>query len=286
MTKVEHHTSSRSQVIASAHSKTRLTPFRLGATDLAEGLGNWRVSHLMGLNEIRRRYARSSIGQFWVTISTAIMVAALGMVWSTLWRVSLGELLPFISISLILWGLISGAIADATTAFAQSAPMYLNQGMSFSTAIYALVYRNLLIFAHNAPIIVVVMILFSIKPGFASLLALPGIVILLTALVWLSYVIAIACVRFRDLVQVVQSGLLLAFFITPVMWKPDQIPPDKHYLLSLNPFASLLSVVREPLLGQIPNLQVWLIAIAFAVGGFALALPLIGFCKRRIIYWI
>ena len=286
MTKVEHHTSSRSQVIASAHSKTRLTPFRLGATDLAEGLGNWRVSHLMGLNEIRRRYARSSIGEFWVTISTAIMVAALGMVWSTLWRVSLGELLPFISISLILWGLISGAIADATTAFAQSAPMYLNQGMSFSTAIYALVYRNLLIFAHNAPIIVVVMILFSIKPGFASLLALPGIVILLTALVWLSYVIAIACVRFRDLVQVVQSGLLLAFFITPVMWKPDQIPPDKHYLLSLNPFASLLSVVREPLLGQIPNLQVWLIAIAFAVGGFALALPLIGFCKRRIIYWI
>jgi len=240
----------------------------------------------MGLNEIRRRYARSSIGQFWVTISTAIMVAALGMVWSTLWRVSLGELLPFISISLILWGLISGAIADAPTAFAQSAPMYLNQGMSFSTAIYALVYRNLLIFAHNAPIIVVVMILFSIKPGFASLLALPGIVILLTALVWLSYVIAIACVRFRDLVQVVQSGLLLAFFITPVMWKPDQIPPDKHYLLSLNPFASLLSVVREPLLGQIPNLQVWLIAIAFAVGGFALALPLIGFCKRRIIYWI
>jgi hypothetical protein len=46
--------------------------------------------------------------------------------------------------------------------------MYLNQGTSSSTVIYALVYRNLLIFAHNVPVIVIAMIVFSIKPGSLS----------------------------------------------------------------------------------------------------------------------
>jgi hypothetical protein len=43
--------------------------FMLGITDLMRGIGNWRLCHLMGLGEIRRRYARSRIGQFWLAIS-------------------------------------------------------------------------------------------------------------------------------------------------------------------------------------------------------------------------
>jgi homopolymeric O-antigen transport system permease protein len=284
-------------LIATQHRKrlqtmTEVGAFARGRTWLASGLDEmtqgiraWRVSHLMGLNEIRRRYARSKIGQFWVTISTAIMVTALGLVWSVLWKVPLAELVPFISISLILWGLITGTVGEAATTFVQSGPMFLNQGMCFSTAIYALVYRNLLIFAHNLPIIAVAMIVFSVPLGTGALLALPGFVIMSIALLWLAYVVAIACVRFRDLTQLVQSGLLIAFFITPVMWKPEQIPADSQILL-LNPFAALLAIVREPLLGQYPPLRDWLVAIVFSLGGLLLALPLIGYCRRRIIYWI
>ena len=258
----------------------------LGYKDLAQGIRDWRVSHLMGLNEICRRYARSKMGQFWVTISTAIMVAALGLVWSSLWKTPIGELLPFISISLILWGLITGTLGEAATVFVQSGPMYLNQGMSFSTAIYALIYRNLLIFAHNLPVVVATMIIFSVPLRATAILALPGFVFLVVTLLWLGYLVAIACVRFRDLTQVVQSGLLIAFFVTPILWKPEQILFQSPYFLLLNPFAALLAVVREPLLGQIPPISDWLIAVTFSVGGFVLTLPLIGYCKRRIIYWI
>jgi ABC-type polysaccharide/polyol phosphate export permease len=258
----------------------------LGLVDLAEGLGNWRVSHLIGLFEIRRRYARSNIGQFWLTISTGIMVATLGMIWSTLWKTPVADLLPFVAISLILWTMMSGALGEAATAFVSSGPMFLNQGMSFSTVIYALVYRHFVIFLHNLPVIAITMIVFSVPIGLMGLLAVLGLALLLLAVLWVSYVVAIACLRFRDLTQVVQTGLLIAFFISPVLWKPDQIPADKHYLLSLNPLAALLAVVREPLLGQMPSLSEWLSAVTFSVGGFIMALPMIGYCQRRIIYWI
>ena len=272
--------------VAQSQAPSRCGWLALGYADLAGGIRDWRVSHLMGLNEICRRYARSKIGQFWVTISTAIMVAALGLVWSTLWRTPVGELLPFISISLILWGLINGTLGEAATVFVQSGPMFLNQGMSFSTAIYALIYRNLLIFAHNLPVVAATMLIFSVPLRATAILALPGFVFLIVTLLWLGYLVAIACVRFRDLTQVVQSGLLIAFFVTPILWKPEQLLFQNPYFLILNPFAALLAIVREPLLGQIPSLSDWLIAITFSIGGFMLTLPLVGYCKRRIIYWI
>jgi lipopolysaccharide transport system permease protein len=260
--------------------------FMLGVADLVRGVDNWRLSHLMGLGEIRRRYARSKIGQFWLTISTGIMVAALGLVWSTLWHVPIADLVPFVAISLVVWTMITGTLGEAATVFPSNGSIFLNQGMSFSTAIYALVYRHLLIFLHNVPIIVIAVLLFSVPAGRLAPVALLGFAFLMLALVWSSYLVAIACVRFRDLTQVVQNGLTVMFFITPVLWKPDQIPPDAYYLLSLNPFAALLAVVREPLLGQLPTLYDWIAAAIFSIGGFAVALPIIGYCQRRIIYWI
>lgn len=260
--------------------------FMLGVADLVKGADNWRLSHLMGLGEIRRRYARSKIGQFWLTISTGIMVAALGLVWSTLWHVPIADLVPFVAISLVVWTMITGTLGEATTVFPANGSIFLNQGMSFSTAIYALVYRHLLIFLHNVPIIVITVLIFSVPAGRLAPVALLGFASLILALVWSSYLVAIACVRFRDLTQVVQNGLMVLFFITPVLWKPDQIPPGDHYLLSLNPFAALLAVVREPLLGQLPTLYDWTAAAVVSIGGFVIALPIIGYCQRRIIYWI
>jgi ABC-type polysaccharide/polyol phosphate export permease len=260
--------------------------FMLGIADLVSGIDNWRLSHLMGLGEIRRRYARSRIGQFWLTISTGMMVAALGLVWSMLWKMPVADLLPFVAVSLTVWTVINGTLTEAATTFVSTGPMFLNQGMSFSTAIYALVYRHLVVLLHNLPIVVIAILVFSVPVGAICLVALPGFGLLVFALVWSSYLVAIACLRFRDLTQVVQNGLMIAFFITPVLWKPDQIPADQHYLLSLNPFAALLAVVREPLLGQLPAVDDWITAAAFSIGGFVIALPIIGYCRRRIIYWI
>jgi ABC-type polysaccharide/polyol phosphate export permease len=260
--------------------------FQAGVDEFFSGLQNWRVAHLMGLGEIRRRYARSKLGQFWLSLSSGIMVVALGVVWSVLWKVPLADLLPFFAISQLVWQLITGTLAEAATVFVASGPLFLNQGMSFSTAIYGLIYKHILILLHNTPIILLALLIFDVGAGPTALLAIPGVILLLASLLWLSFIIAIACVRYRDLVHVVQSGLMMAFFITPVLWKPTQIPPDKAYFLLLNPFASLLSVVREPLLGQVPSASVWIAALLTAVIGFFLALPVIGFCRLRLIYWI
>lgn len=257
-----------------------------GWADIAEGLKNWRISHLMGIADLRRRYTRSRVGQFWLTLSTGILITTLGIVWSTLFQMSLEQMLPYIATSLIVWTLISGIITDATTTFTDGGRYFVNQRMSFSTAINGIVYRNILIFLHNAVIIVLVFAVFHRIPGPQALLALPGLCLVVVTGTWLSYVVAIVCTRYRDISQIVLSLLQIAFYVTPVLWKIDFIPAPYRELVAANPFAIYISVVRDPLLGNPVPLEHWIAAITITLTGFMIALPFIGKYRNRIIYWL
>src|SRR5262245_36414537 len=115
-----------------------------GWDDMVTGLADWRLWHLMGSGAIRRRYARSRLGQFWTTLSTAIMVTILGLTWSVLWKLPLKDIFAFIAVSMVLWQFLTGAISDATTAMITSGHYFLNHGMSFSTPIYSIFYSQLI----------------------------------------------------------------------------------------------------------------------------------------------
>jgi ABC-type polysaccharide/polyol phosphate export permease len=94
------------------------------------------------------------------------------------------------------------------------------------------------------------------------------------------------CTRFRDIAQIVSTVLQVAFFVTPVIWKPEFLPPQAHYLVSYNPFAPLLAVVRDPLLSRPLPSGVWLTACGIVLGTSACVLPFVGRFCRRLIYWL
>src|SRR5262245_58989792 len=143
-----------------------------GWADVANGLHNWRLWHLMGVGVLRRRYSRSRIGQFWITLSMGIMVIALGLTWSVLWRVQVADILPLIAVSLVLWTFMTGVLADACTTIINSSQYFLNQHMSVSTPIYSLIYSHGIIMLHNALIILVATVFFGVAFGLHTLLFL------------------------------------------------------------------------------------------------------------------
>ena len=59
--------------------------------------------------------------------------------------------------------------------------------------------------------------------------------------------------RFRDIPQIVASVMQIAFFMTPIIWKPELLGHTAARLLPLNPFFAFLEIVRAPLLGTVPD---------------------------------
>jgi ABC-type polysaccharide/polyol phosphate export permease len=102
----------------------------------------------------------------------------------------------------------------------------------------------------------------------------------------MGYVIGMLCTRYRDIIQVVTTWLMVLFFITPVMWKPDFLPPSYRFLVDFNPLAQFLELLRNPLLGLPVSAYTWFITAVIALGGGLLAFAMIGRYQRRIIYWM
>src|SRR5947209_9093442 len=124
-----------------------------GVAELVVGLQTWRVWHLLGIRDLRHRYARSRLGQLWLMLSTGVMIAVLGAVWSVLWRAPPHEVLPFVGTSLILWTFISQVLIECTTTFDAQAYLYRNQRMSFAVSIFSVIYKNALMLAHSLVIV-------------------------------------------------------------------------------------------------------------------------------------
>jgi ABC-type polysaccharide/polyol phosphate export permease len=257
-----------------------------GLEELLGGIRCWRISHLIGIRDLRHRYARSKLGQLWLMMSTAMMIAAVAVVWSLLWAQPLHELMPFIGVSLIIWSYLSQVLIDSASAFIGQNHLYLTQRMNFSVSIYSVIYKNTIIFAHNLVIIAVLIVAFKVPLNWYLIQIVPAFVLTWIGMVSVGYLIAMTCVRYRDIIQVITTWVTVLFFITPVMWKPEYLPREYHLVIQLNPLAQFLELLRNPLLGQPVSPNTWLTTLVFSLGGGFIALVLIGRYYRRIIYWM
>jgi lipopolysaccharide transport system permease protein len=257
-----------------------------GFEELMGGLHYWRVWHLLGIRELRHRYARSKLGQLWLTLSAAIMISVLGGIWSLLWHQPVRELLPFVGIGLIIWTYLSQVATECTAAFVTHGNLYRNQKMHFSISIYSVIYRNALVLAHCLIIIAILIVAFGVPINWSLLQLIPALALTWITMTWLGYVIAMICVRYRDIVQVISSWLTVLFFATPVMWKPDFLPPRYHFIIDANPLAQFLELLRNPLLGERVSFYTWIFTTVMAFGGGLVALAVIGRYQRRVIFWM
>jgi lipopolysaccharide transport system permease protein len=148
------------------------------------------------------------------------------------------------------------------------------------------IYRALISLAHDIFVVAAVLIYFGIIFKVKLLTALLGFVLVIFTLTWASYVIAIVCVRYRDVIQVMTSVMQAAFFMTPVFWRVDMFPESYRHYLILNPFNVMLTLIRDPLLGIDPPADYWICGFAASAIGFLLSLLLIGKYRRRIVFWI
>src|SRR5262249_40935398 len=133
-----------------------------GLAELSGGIRHWRVWHLLGVRDLRHRYARSKLGQLWLMLSTGAMIGVLAGVWSLLWKQPLHELMPFFGIGLIMWTFLTQVLIDCTAIFITHGNLYRNQKMNFSVSVYSAIYKNSIMLAHNLVIVLILILLFDV----------------------------------------------------------------------------------------------------------------------------
>jgi lipopolysaccharide transport system permease protein len=262
------------------------TRHRWAVADVAAGFRLWRLAWSLGWLDIRLRYRGSMLGPFWLTISTGVMVAALGVLYSALFKIGLRDYLPFLALSQVLWGFLAALVSEACTTFTDAEGVIRSVRMPFFVFSLRTLIRNIIALGHNIVVIVVVFAIFSMWPMWEAFLAIPGLIVWVVDGLALTLLLGAFCARFRDIQPIVNSVMQIGFFMTPVIWKPDQLGPAGIAKLPLNPFFDLLEIVRGPILGSDVTAMTWLGAVGYSLVLCGISWAFFVRARGRVTFWI
>jgi ABC-2 type transport system permease protein len=237
-------------------------------------------------NDVKARYRRSRVGQFWITISVGLFVLGVGLVYSGIFGIPMAEYMPRVAVAYVVWIFISTVIISGCRTFIDASAIMQQRVFPISVHAYRLVARELLILAHNSLVVVAVWLAFGLGLGPHALLAAPGLGLVSYISFWLCIIFGIVSARYRDIPPIVQSLVSVLFFVTPVLWTGDRLGENSDFIVHLNPFAYLIAVIRDPLLGAPFDLSTWLVVVAMAVVLTAMGMVVMAATGKKLAYWL
>jgi lipopolysaccharide transport system permease protein len=247
-----------------------------------------KIAGMLAWQDIRQAYRRSVVGPFWLTIGMAVQILTMGFVFGLIFKMEINEYLPFLAVSIIVWGLIATTLNEGCMAFISSEAIIKQLNLPHIAHVLRTVLKNGLSAAHNLVILPLVFLVFMRPPEPALLALIPGLILLFLNLTWAALLVGLVSARFRDMPPIISSITTIGFFVTPVMWSPELIGNNElaHLLLGLNPFYHWLQIVRLPLLGQWPTVENWVLSLLIAGLGWGLALLVYRKFHKMIAYWV
>ena len=253
--------------------------------DLRGGLDAFRLAVTLGWLDIKLRYRGSVLGPFWLTLSTGVMILAMGVLYSQLFHMQLHDYMPYLALSLVLWNTLGGIVTDACTCFTAEEGTIRSIRLPFTLYALRAVIRNGYVLLHNVVVIVAVFAYFGSWPGASALIVVPAAALWIVDALAACLLLGAICARFRDIQPIVGSVMQIAFFLTPIIWRAELIGKGARYLL-LNPFYPVLALVRDPLLDQVPPFTVWLAALVWSGLLCGIAWVLFARIRGRLAFWV
>lgn len=247
----------------------------------------WNLVLYLGWSDIKLRYRRSVLGPWWLTISMAINIGIIGLIFGKIFNISLDYYLPYVAIGIVLWNFIVSCITEGCLSFISADAIIKQLPIPLKTHILRVFWRNIVILGHSLLILPFIAIFTQSSLNWNLLYLMPGLIIFLINILWAITLLSILCTRYRDLPQITSSILQVFFYVTPIMWMPQLLESKKYVaILEVNPLFHLFQIVRNPLLGESVPQKSWAISISLALVGLIVSQFLYLRYKKRIAFWL
>lgn len=241
-------------------------------------------------NDFKNRYKRSFLGVAWSLARPVGMTCVLCIVFSQMFNANLREFAPYIFASVALWQFLTESVLQGCRCFVLGS-MYLRQ-QQVPVLIFPI--RTVLGSAiHLSVSLGMAFLLSIILNGFPSLAAvlslIPGLLVLLCFAVGIATICGLINTHFPDTSHILEIGLQALYFLTPVIYPREFFAdhPKMSLLIQYNPLASILELVRQPLLfGHPPTAWDWQLAGITLMLTTAISWWCLRKMERNLVYWI
>ncbi|MBU6151876.1 MAG: ABC transporter permease [Chloroflexi bacterium] len=260
---------------------------RFAIADLIEGARGWRSWLFLASEAVKSQYRRTVLGPWWITLQAALFIVGLSVLFGAILDVETSGFLPYVALGWITFNFMAGCVRGATTAFVNAGLSIISARQPLSRLVFRLVMVEFIQLLHNLLIVAVLIIVGWIPVQPASLLAVPAIAVLVLNAIFGTLWLAPLVARFRDVGPIVASALQVLMFFTPIFWTTSSLDTtQKALLLTWNPFAYFVELVREPLLGTSAPIAILAGTALITIANVAIGVVVFARTRSRIPYWV
>lgn len=211
----------------------------------------------------RERFARTTLGSFWLGLSNLLSIGVLALVYGTVFKVEdFNAYVVYLGTGLVTWNAIAAAVQSAPNLFRVNAANIKN------TSIHPIFYSleewafQAQTFFQSFGLVLLALMLF--QPSLLLHLFVVGLLPLINLLLfiyWLPLLLCLLGARYEDLFQLVPIVLQLMFLLSPILYQKEALGA-LSWTADFNPLSRVLSNLRHALIqGELKLDQVfpWLL---------------------------
>lgn len=218
---------------------------------------------------IKSRYRQSFAGFLWVIINPIVMFATQSLVFKHILKLDIPKFYLFLLSGLLPWLFLVQSIEMTSSSFLTNGRITKAYSVSPIVFLTAQLIDNLVNFLMAMFVLLTVVAFLDPIPFSAFLGFIPSMIFLVTALWGLSIGIATLQVFYKDTKFVVSFVLSIGFYLTPIFYSEEFLPPGFEWLPKVNPLYYLIKPIRMSFLGHHPltlgleYLQAFAVAVFF-----------------------
>lgn len=235
--------------------KPRSSLFELG---LKEVVAYKDLIYMYIKRDIVTFYKQTIMGPLWFVIQPILTTIMFMFVFGNLAGISTdGIPKPLFYFSgIILWSYFADCLTRNSKIFIENQQIFGKVYFPRLVVPISITVSNLIRFAIQLVIFIILYLFYALQPDSQVMpniyLLLFPVLVLITAGLSLGFGIIFSSLttKYRDLTFLLQFGVQLWMYVTPVIYPLNSIAPDKQWMLALNPMTSIIESFKYAAIGQ------------------------------------
>ena len=231
----------------------------------------------------RARFARTTLGSFWLGLSNLLSIVTLGIVYGTVFSVEdFKSYFLYLGFGLVVWNTISSSISNSPNLFAHNSSNIKN--MNLKPIFYTLEEWSFQLQTFIQSFILVFFVFLFFKSTLVINLLLYSWLPLLNLIVfiyWFPLIICLISVRFTDIAQLVPIVLQLVFLTSPILYRKESLG-SLEWITNINFIYQILDPLRVSIINGTINYQNSIVLLIFNFVGLFLAVRYLDIESRRL----
>ena len=231
----------------------------------------------------RARFARTTLGSFWLGFSNLLSILTLGIVYGTVFSVKdFRAYFIYLGIGLVIWNTLSSSISNAPQLFAHNASNIKN--MSLKPIFYTLEEWSFQIQTFGQSFILVFLVFIFLKSSLVLNLLFYSWIPLLNLIIfiyWFPIIICLISIRFTDIAQLVPIVLQLLFLTSPILYRKESLG-EIAWITNFNFLYQILDQLRLSIIDGFLSYQVSFLILSFNFIGLLISILLLNSESKRL----